>query len=113
MEIYRPPNVRSDVLQNGLSANPNPRLNVHAKEFTMKQGELSNSSSHCSWNTKQQRLKPHTSISSRFAAVQIKLQHFASSAALKIQWQCLTHTSAIMFQWEHITGSQGSFSIRY
>lgn len=45
MEIYRPPNVRSDVLQNGLSANPNPRLNVHAKEFTMKQGELSNSRS--------------------------------------------------------------------
>ncbi|XP_069684484.1 uncharacterized protein [Periplaneta americana] len=44
MEIYRPPNVRSDVLQNGLS-NSNPRLNVHAKEFTMKQGDLSTSRS--------------------------------------------------------------------
>ncbi|XP_069684483.1 uncharacterized protein [Periplaneta americana] len=36
--------VRSDVLQNGLS-NSNPRLNVHAKEFTMKQGDLSTSRS--------------------------------------------------------------------
>lgn len=45
MEIYRPPNVRSDVAQNGLSANLNPRLNVHAKEFTMKQGDLSTSRS--------------------------------------------------------------------
>jgi len=35
--------VRSDVVQNGLSANLNPRLNVHAKEFTMKQGDLSTS----------------------------------------------------------------------
>lgn len=45
MEIYRPPNVRTDVLQNGLSTNSNPRLNVHAKEFTMKQGDLSTSRS--------------------------------------------------------------------
>jgi hypothetical protein len=35
--------VRTDALQNGVSGNPNPRLNVHAKEFTMKQGELSSS----------------------------------------------------------------------
>jgi hypothetical protein len=35
--------VRTDVLQNGLSTNSNPRLNVHAKEFTMKQGDLSTS----------------------------------------------------------------------
>ena len=34
--------VRTDVLQNGTS-NSNPRLNVHAKEFTMKQGDLSTS----------------------------------------------------------------------
>ncbi|PNF28717.1 hypothetical protein B7P43_G07857 [Cryptotermes secundus] len=45
MEIYRPPNVRTDLLQNGLSTNSNPRLNVHAKEFTMKQGDLSTSRS--------------------------------------------------------------------
>ncbi|XP_021927475.1 uncharacterized protein LOC110833560 isoform X3 [Zootermopsis nevadensis] len=45
MEIYRPPNVRTDALQNGLSTNSNPRLNVHAKEFTMKQGDLSTSRS--------------------------------------------------------------------
>lgn len=35
--------VRTDALQNGLSTNSNPRLNVHAKEFTMKQGDLSTS----------------------------------------------------------------------
>ncbi|XP_063221405.1 CBP80/20-dependent translation initiation factor isoform X2 [Bacillus rossius redtenbacheri] len=44
MEIYRPPNVRTDVLQNGMLV-PNPRLNVHAKEFTMKPGDLSTSRS--------------------------------------------------------------------
>ncbi|PSN52195.1 hypothetical protein C0J52_06100 [Blattella germanica] len=45
MEIYRPPNVRTDLLQNGVTTNVNPRLNVHAKEFTMKQGDLSTSRS--------------------------------------------------------------------
>ncbi|KAJ9596378.1 hypothetical protein L9F63_012586 [Diploptera punctata] len=45
MEIYRPPNVRTEVLQNGNTTNLNPRLNVHAKEFTMKQGEISTSRS--------------------------------------------------------------------
>ncbi|XP_066998065.2 CBP80/20-dependent translation initiation factor isoform X2 [Anabrus simplex] len=44
MEIYRPPNVRTDVIQNGLSP-LNARLNVHAKEFTMKQGEINTSRS--------------------------------------------------------------------
>lgn len=45
MEIYRPPNVRTEVLQNGITTNSNPRLNVHAKEFTMKHGDLSTSRS--------------------------------------------------------------------
>ena len=39
MEIYRPPNVRTD----GVSPNGsfiNPKLNVHAKEFTMKYAQL-------------------------------------------------------------------------
>ncbi|KAJ8679528.1 hypothetical protein QAD02_015315 [Eretmocerus hayati] len=37
LEIYRPPGVRSD----GTTANAtNPQLNVHAKEFTMKQNDL-------------------------------------------------------------------------
>lgn len=44
MEIYRPPNVRTDVIQNGLLP-LNARLNVHAKEFTMKQGEINMSRS--------------------------------------------------------------------
>ncbi|XP_049863851.1 uncharacterized protein LOC126362599 isoform X2 [Schistocerca gregaria] len=44
MEIYRPPNVRTDVMQNGTMP-LNPRLNVHAKEFTMKHGELTTSKS--------------------------------------------------------------------
>lgn len=43
MEIYRPPNVRTDTVQNG--AVPTNRLNVHAKEFTMKPTELTTSRS--------------------------------------------------------------------
>lgn len=39
MEIYRPPNVRTDLIQN-----PSAKLNVHAKEFTMSH-ELQNSKS--------------------------------------------------------------------
>nr|CAD7407203.1 unnamed protein product [Timema poppensis] len=42
LELYRPPNVRADVLQNGVFS-PNPRLNVHAKEFTMKHGDITTS----------------------------------------------------------------------
>lgn len=42
IEIYRPPNVRSDGTAN--MNNMSPRLNVHAKEFTM-QHELQNSKS--------------------------------------------------------------------
>lgn len=40
MEIYRPPNVRSDVPQS-----PTGKLNVHAKEFTMNQHDLQPSKS--------------------------------------------------------------------
>lgn len=40
MEIYRPPNVRSDIPQS-----PPGKLNVHAKEFTMNQHELQPSKS--------------------------------------------------------------------
>ena len=35
--------VRADMPQNGIMTNLNPRLNVHAKEFTMKQGDLTTS----------------------------------------------------------------------
>ncbi|GLH00182.1 Uncharacterized protein GBIM_06631 [Gryllus bimaculatus] len=47
MEIYRPPNVRTDIVTNGVSP-ISARLNVHAKEFTMKSGDISmsRSSSH-------------------------------------------------------------------
>lgn len=41
MEIYRPPNVRTDGVSPNNNGNLiNPRLNVHAKEFTMKYAQL-------------------------------------------------------------------------
>ncbi|XP_012273048.1 uncharacterized protein LOC105695748 isoform X2 [Orussus abietinus] len=43
LEIYRPPGVRTD----GTTAtSPNPQLNVHAKEFTMKHNDAHPSKSH-------------------------------------------------------------------
>lgn len=40
MEIYRPPNVRTDGISTGNGNYVNPKLNVHAKEFTMKYAQL-------------------------------------------------------------------------
>ncbi|KAL0272931.1 UNVERIFIED_CONTAM: hypothetical protein PYX00_005735 [Menopon gallinae] len=46
MEIYRPPNVRTDgTFATGNGNAVNPKLNVHAKEFTMKTGQLQSSRS--------------------------------------------------------------------